>query len=67
MRLEQEAAAFSGAKQTQFKEGIQEYLKPLVKYVEDNTHSSEQRDEALKSLTLFSLWSQHCAETHGIK
>lgn len=67
MKLEQEAAAFSEGKQTQFKEGIEEYLQPLVQYVEANIHSSEQRDEAFKSLTLFSLWSQHCAETHGLK
>ena len=67
MKLEQEAAAFSGGKQTQFKEGIKEYLQPLVQYVEENIHSSEQREEALKSLTLFSLWSQNCAEVHGVK
>lgn len=67
MKLEQEAAAYSKGKQTQFVEGLSYYTTSLEKYLIDNLHNSKEREAAISSLTETVLWSKHCSEIHGIK
>lgn len=67
MSLEQEAAAFTKAKQTQFNEAMFDYLEPLIMYVEDNLHNTRERSLALTKLDEFRMWCRECASIHGIK
>lgn len=67
MNLEQEAAAYYKGKQTQFVEGLSDYVTSLEKYLKDNLHNSQEREAAISSLTETVLWSKHCSEIHGIK
>lgn len=67
MKLEQEAEAFSEGKRTQFNQAIQEYMRPLVKYLKDNLHNTKELDDIEYHLLAVKLLSRYCAETHGIK
>jgi len=67
MNLEQEAAAYSKGKQTQFVEGLRDHVNSLEKFLIDNLHKSQEREAAINSLTETVLWSKHCSEIHGIK
>lgn len=67
MRLEQEAAAYTSAKRTQFNEALTDYLTPLTKYVEDNLHNTRERSIALTKLDEFRLWCKECSNIHGIQ
>lgn len=67
MKLEQEAAAFSKGKQTQFLEGLAEGTKHLEQYFRDNLYNSTEKDEALKNLVEVQMWAERCASMYGIK
>lgn len=67
MKIEQEAAAFNQGKRTQFNQALQEYLDPLVLYLDDNLYSTKELSEIKYYLLLVKLLSSHSAETHGMK
>lgn len=67
MKLEKEAEAFSEGKRTQFNKALQEYIPPLVKYLDDNLHSTKELDDIKYHLLVVKLLSRHSSEMHGIK
>ena len=67
MKLEQEAEAYSEGKRKQFNQALQEYMQPIVQYLNDNLHNTKERDDIMYHLLATKLLSKHCAETHGIK
>ena len=67
MKLKQEAEAFSKGKRTQFNQTLQEYMQPLVQYLDDNLHNTKELDDIKYHLLVVKLISSHSAETHGIK
>ena len=67
MKLEQEAEAFSEGKRTQFNQDLQEYIQPLVQYLDDNLHNTKELDDIKYHLLVVKLICRHSAETHGIK
>ena len=67
MKLEQEAEAFSEGKRTQFNQDLQEYIQPLVQYLDDNLHNTKELDDIKYHLLVVKLICRHSSETHGIK
>jgi len=67
MKLEKEAEAFSEGKRTQFNKDLQEYIQPLVKYLDDNLHNTKELDDIKYHLLVVKLICRHSSEIHGIK
>lgn len=67
MQLQQEAAAYTQGKQTQFNEAISDYLKPLITYLDDNLHNSKELQDIKYHLLMAKLLCRHSSEVHGIK
>jgi hypothetical protein len=67
MRLEQEAAAFSKGKRTQFSRGLNDVIQDVQQYLADNLHNTDERHEALKNLVEVQMWSERSVSLHGVK
>ena len=67
MKLKQEAEAFSEGKRTQFNQALQEYIQPLVQFLDDNLRNTKELDDIKYHLLVVKLICRHSAETHGIK
>ena len=67
MQIEQEAAAFTEGKRTQFNTALSAYVAPLVEYLDDNLHTSKELDDIKYHLLVVKLLSRHSSELHGIK
>jgi hypothetical protein len=67
MQIEQEAAAFTEGKRTQFNMALSDYLAPLIEFLDDNLHMSTELDDIKYHLLVVKLMCRHSAELHGIK
>jgi len=67
MKLEDEAKAYSNAKQRIFMEALEQDVKEAKQFIGDNLWESQEKEETLQRFTEALLWARHAAEKHGIK
>ena len=67
MNLEDEAKAFTGAKQRIFIQALEQDIREAKQFISDNLWESREKEEALQRFTEALLWARHAAEKHGIK
>jgi hypothetical protein len=67
MKLEDEAKAYSNAKQRIFMEALEQDVKEVKQFIVDNLWESQEKEETLQCFTEALLWARHAAEKHGIK
>ena len=67
MKLEDEAKAFTGAKQRIFVQALEQDVREAKEFISDNLWESHEKEEALQRFTEALLWARHAAEKHGIK
>ena len=67
MSLEKEAKDFVSRRQDHFKEGIQERVESLDRFITDNLYHTSETREAVKHLIAVQMWSERSAKLNGIK
>lgn len=67
MKLEDEAKAFTDAKQRIFIQALEQDIKETKQFISDNLWESQEKEETLLRLTEAVLWAKHAADKHGIK
>jgi hypothetical protein len=67
LNIEEEAKRFIKGKKQQFISGLEEAAEDLSHFIQDNLHSSDERDYAMKALKEMVLWSRSCCDKHSIK
>ena len=67
MSLEKEAKDFVSRRHDHFKEGIQERIESLDKYIADNLYHTTETREAIKHLIIVQLWAERSSRLNGIK
>jgi ElaB/YqjD/DUF883 family membrane-anchored ribosome-binding protein len=67
MSLEKEAKDFVSRRHDHFKEGIQERVEALDKYITDNLYHTTETREAIKHLVIVKMWAERSSRLNGIK
>lgn len=55
------------AKAKQFFAGLADYLQPLIEYLDDNLHASQELTNAETKFSEFQFWLGEAVNAHGIK
>lgn len=55
------------AKANQFFDGVADYIKPLIQYIEDNVYASQELVNAETRFSEFQFWLEEAVQAHGIK
>ena len=67
MSLEKEAKDFVSSRHDHFKEGVQERIEALDKFITDNLYHTTETREAIKHLIIVQLWAERSSRLNGIK
>ena len=67
LKLEQEAAAFTKGKQTQFNDALDDFTDSVMQFMSDNLYNTTETAEAKKRFTEAIMWAKFSSRLHGIK
>ena len=67
MSLEKEAKDFISRRHDHFKEGLQERIESLDKFMTDNLYHTSETREAVKHLMIVQMWAERSSRLNGIK
>ena len=67
MSLEKEAKDFVSRRHDHFREGLQQHIEALDKFITDNLYHTSETREAYKHLIIVQMWSERSSRLNGIK
>ena len=67
MSLEKEAHDFVSRRHDHFKEGLQQHIEALDKFITDNLYYTTETQEAIKHLMIVQMWAERSSRLNGIK
>ncbi len=67
MSLEKEAKDFISRRHDHFKEGLQERIEALDKFITDNLYHTSETQEAIKHLMIVQMWAERSSKLNGVK
>ena len=67
MSLEKEAKDFVSRRHDHFKEGVQERIEALDRFITDNLYHTTETREAIKHLMIVQMWAERSARLNGVK
>ena len=67
MSLEKEAKDFVSRRHDHFKEGVQERIEALDRFITANLYHTTETREAIKHLMIVQMWAERSARLNGVK